>query len=387
MKIYILGTDDFPNGMAEVEKQKLIAKALIYQNCSVKFICKKSFNPESKIKFKGKIDGIEYFYSNLSARTPKNFILKHFLWIIGSIVEKLYLLFSRYDFTIVNSRSFMEILAYVLIGKLKNRKTFLTSVEDPSSLITSPSRLKTINLFLLNKYVWRLVDGAFPISEELQSQIRKSNPTLPQLKIPVLVDFVEFNNIQYKNTLQEPYFMFCGSSDYIDTVKFILQSFNNSLCKSKLLLVLNGSAKSMNNIYDFIDRSKRKSDIIVKSKLIKSELYGFYQNAKGLLIPLNFSQRDKARFPHKLGEYCASKNVIISTKWGEVDYYFVNKVNAILLIENTFEELSKTFEFVENNPKLMKEISQQSFKTAEDNFDYKLYGNKIISFYRKTLLK
>ena len=58
------------------------------------------------------------------------------------------------------------------------------------------------------------------------------------------------------------------------------------------------------------------------SNLTNRALNDLYKNAIALLIPLRPTLQDEARFPHKIGEYLASGNPVISTNYGEVKHYF-----------------------------------------------------------------
>jgi glycosyltransferase involved in cell wall biosynthesis len=380
LKIVFLGTAGFPYGMAEVEKQKLIAKSLILQGSNVEFICKKSFNPDNNIPYKGSFEGIKYIFTNLSAKKQRNFILRHLSWKFGAVFEKIYLLYSKYDYQVVSSRSFFEILGYVIINRLKGKKLYLTSVEDANTMITKKSYYNNMKLKLFNKYVWKIVDGAFPISEELKTQIILSNPSLPLLKIPVLVDFELFHNIDDSFFSGPEYFMFCGSVDYINTITFILNGYDASECNSKLLLVINGQRKKRDIINKKIENLSRKNDIVIKTNLSQEELYKYYKNAKALLIPLNFDQRDKARFPHKIGEYCASRVPIITSAWGEIPYYFKSGENALLLNTDCPEELKDAFLKLDRNKELCNKLADGSYNLALTHFNYKNYGSLIIQF-------
>lgn len=379
-KILFLGTQGFLYGMAEVEKQTLIARALQEQGCDITFICNKSFNYESIIPFMGEFKGIKYIYTNLTSKRCRNKLLNKVLWQIGSIIEKFYLLFANFDFAIVNSRNYKEIELYAKLIHFRKRKIFLTHVEDFRSMHPNANKNKLKEIIDFEKKTWKIIDGAFPISEELFRQVRLSNTNLPLLKVPVLVDINDALIAKDDNPIEENYFMFCGSADYVDTVKFIIDGFECSNSNSKLLLVLGGSKSNLDILNYRINQSFFKEGIIVKSTLSKEQLWGYYKNALCLLIPLNFDQRDKARFPHKIGEYCAVGKPIITSNWGEIPTYFYNNENSILLESNDSLELGNAMRKIEENSELREKIGRNAFDLAINEFDYRLYGEKISKF-------
>jgi glycosyltransferase involved in cell wall biosynthesis len=383
MKILFLGTADFPHGMAEVEKQTLIARSLSEQGCDVLFLCKKSFNFNTVLPSRGKYKGIEYFYTSLSSKRLKNKYLNSLSWVFGSILEKIFLLVADYNYVIVNSRSYSEISLYSKIIHLRRKKIFLTYTEDLRSMhpFAGSEKLAQIAKFELN--TWKIIDGAFPISEELIRQIRNHFPLLPLLKIPVLVDLNDAVVINENEIISNDYFMFCGSADYFETIEHIINSFEIAGTDKSLLLVINGPQSSIKRVIERTRISNSNDKILIKSNLTKESLWGYYKNAFSLLIPLNFNQRDKARFPHKIGEYCASRSAIITSNWGEVPYYFHNKENCLLLNTENKEEFGELMKYICDNHKLRRKISDAAYKTASTEFDYKIYGVKILDFIKK----
>ncbi len=384
MKVLLVGISGFPFGMAAVEKQKLIAKALLLNDdVSVEIICNNNLS-QFAIKKKGEYQGIKFRYTTLFLKQGKNALLRRINLYYGKINELGYLLTSRYDYIIVSSRDFFQIFSYKIIAKIKNVKIVLTAVED-KAIMPSYTFFGKIDNFLYQKYVWRLVDGAFPISEELKNQIKNINSDLPQLKIPVLVNMFSFKQ-RVSSPVNFPYFLFCGAANYFDTIKFIIDSYCKALTKSKLILIINGSNNQLNKISNYINNVPNNGNIYIKSKLTYNSLITYYKNATALLIPLNFNQQDKARFPHKIGEYCASRRPIISSEWGEIQYYFSNKINALLLPNNDKLLFAKYLKEIEMNKKLASTISENAYRTAQVYFDYKKYGNKI-SLFLKDLIK
>ena len=100
-----------------------------------------------------------------------------------------------------------------------------------------------------------------------------------------------------------------------------------------------------------------------------------------MLIPLNFDQRDKARFPHKLGEYCAAGKPIITSNWGEIPNYFRHNENAILLSSADPAELGQRMTELESNSELALSLGNNAYKTAVDRFSYDIFGEKILRFH------
>lgn len=383
MKIAYLGSAGFPHGLAEVSKQILISKALIYSGAEVTVICNKGTNHHGKfINRRGKFEEINYIYTSIITHNPENNIVRKIFKFIGIIGEFIYLMINRFDVAIINSRSIFQILYYRVISKIKKIRIFLTIVEDPDAMPGAQTLSGKINNTLFNKFTWELVDGAFPISEFLIGKINKNNSDVPILKIPALVDVAIFDKI-VKNT-EEKYYLFCGAAAYFEIIKFIIDSYNLlSNTEYKLILVINGSDKAIGKIDNEIKKSPKNNLITKFGYQDYNDLISLYKNAAALLIPLRPIDRDIARFPHKIGEYCASGNPIISTNYGEIQRYFTHFNNALIASNYDVEEYSKLMKFVISNPELSEEIGRNGRKLCEKEFDYRIFGEKIMAFVRE----
>lgn len=105
-----------------------------------------------------------------------------------------------------------------------------------------------------------------------------------------------------------------------------------------------------------------------------------YKNACGLLIPLRPTVQDRARFPHKIGEYVASGNPVVTTNYGEITKYFKDGESALIARNYDIAEFSRKMEFIISNPEKAQEIGWKGKQVGLDNFDYKQYGHRIKEF-------
>jgi glycosyltransferase involved in cell wall biosynthesis len=98
------------------------------------------------------------------------------------------------------------------------------------------------------------------------------------------------------------------------------------------------------------------------------------------LIPLRPIVQDIARFPHKIGEYLASGNPVISTNYGEVKYYF--KDNENMLIADTYDInlFAEKMQYALDNIEAVKTVGNNGKYMALKNFNYKEYANKLDGF-------
>jgi glycosyltransferase involved in cell wall biosynthesis len=105
-----------------------------------------------------------------------------------------------------------------------------------------------------------------------------------------------------------------------------------------------------------------------------------YQNCLALLIPLRPTLQDIARFPHKIGEYTASKRPIISTNIGEVSIFFKDGENAFLSESFEVNNYSKKMQEVIDFPSKREVVAEQSFLTGIKDFNYKTNSERLYEF-------
>ena len=387
--IVYLGGFGFPVGLAEIQKIKLVSKSLIAAGARVLVICRYGVHKRKKgieIQKSGSYGQIRYVHTSGTPFRPKSFLKRNFLkmyGVIGEIALLMKLSFKKQlDVAIISSKRFDSILLYFLLSKLLGFKTVLNFAEFNSALSREKGKKTGFNDYLFERYAFGLVDGVIPISEFLENMVKEKSPLKPCIKIPALCDFSKFNPDQKKPV--EPYFLFCGLLNR-ELIEFILEAFDriDGDTPYYLYLVVNGSKEGLALLQQEIAHRKKADLIKTFKELPYRELVDLYLNAKGLLIPLRPVPRDIARFPHKIGEYSASSNPIITTNVGEIVHFFEDDKNAYVAASYDIEAYSKKMEMVVKDPEKAKLIGQNGWKLGNEHFNYLRYGDKLIDFFKK----
>jgi len=382
LHIAYLGFSGFPIGFAEVQKIKLVSKSLIQTGCEVIVINRKGVRPENteNISSEGHIEGVHYIYTSGIYYQSNSFLKRNWFKIVGAIMEVVLLTKlankDKLDAAIISSKNFPLVSFYWLLSKLLNFKLLLFYVEHVRGIKEEQKTIGISSLFF-DKYVFNFVDAVAPISDFLVQTIRKNHSKIPILKVPVLCDFQWFEGVSTQEN-GDNYFLFCLAYNK-ELVDFTLKSFHKieNLAGFKLYLVVSGGSTDMQNLRRSVDSCPLASEIVILSKLPYEKLVSLYMSAKGLLIPLRPTIRDIARFPHKIGEYTASGNPIITTNIGEIKNYFTDMENALVAETYNINEFAEKLQFVINNPEKSLKIGINGKKIGLANFDYLVYGNKI----------
>lgn len=385
--IIFVGLSGFPYGMASVQKVKLLAEGLFKADCNVLISNRLSVHDKSKhpdLKSEGVFNSVSYIYTSGSPFRSTSF-LKRNIQKFNGFVNEIKLICrlkkdKKPDVLFLYSQHFFDVLYYRLLAKVSGSKILYMYVEFRSKIITRKLRNK-FNDFLIDNYSFAFVDGIFPISDFLVKHVRNKYPGKPVLKIPVLVDISRFNKQSGdKNDNHGRYFLFCGSTEYHEVIRFIIESYKLfGRSDISLILVLNGPAAQMKIIHKFINESDI-SGIKIFSGVTDEELNNLYANASGLLIPMRPSIQDIARFPHKIGEYLLSSVPVITTNYGEISSYLKNMETAFIAEQYDVNEFAEMMSVVIENPELSKIVGAKGKILAESEFNHILNGKKIRDF-------
>lgn len=381
MHIVYVGYPGFPDGHAQVERQKLIAKGLEANGCKVTVICRYGIQEEGSsfvIPEVGEYENIEYRYASGLTFRPNSFPKRNFFKLKGLIRElRLILKYkSEYnlDVVFITTNSFYNVVYYSLIALICRVPSVLDNVEYWSSRQGIGFWEKFDN-FLYDRYAYKLASKVICISDFLLQIVQRGSPGKPVLKVPAIVDYDKF---QYPPTQQIPYFLFCGSAVYIEIIDFILKAYEKlGTINYKLYLVTNGSNEQMDRVKKRIEQSPSREAIHLFSSLSYDALTRLYLESSALLIPLLNRQQDIARFPHKIGEYCASRRVIVTTNIGEIKYYFKDQENALVAEQPNIENFAIKMQQVMADPDAAERLAINSFLMGKEHFDYRQLGKKV----------
>jgi len=392
LNIIIHTINGFPGSTrAAVKKLSLIAKTLTEYNNNVTILNVSSINNNTSNKkkispFISKYNGIKYIYCGGTIK--RNSI---FLKMISFAISKIYE-FSilkklgkqkKIDILILSYKPILSLVYYWILSKIYKFKIVLSVMELHS---TNPTKniITKINGKLHARYAYAFADGVIPISQYIIDSIKKHYPLKPIFKLPVICDYNMYNTP--KNNTNDNYFLYCGDVGYYEVILFIIESYEKTIGDYKLIIIASGEKTKLNQLQQRINNSHKNNSITLLSNIPEDKLINLYINAKALLIPLRNKLRDIARFPHKIGEYLASGNPIITTYVGEIKYYFSDEINAIIAKNYDVEEYANKMQWVIENPEKAQKIGEEGKKLGLQYFDYKIYGLKLHNFF-KSLIK
>lgn len=278
------------------------------------------------------------------------------------------------DVLFVNSGHYIDMLVYKLLCKITGAKFLYQYCEFRAALPTGNPYHKLNGKWVGEKGP-KLWDGVTPISHFLEENSLKVNPKVKSLMMYPLCDYKAYADIEpYK--AEKPYILFCGSIEYGEIVSFIVDAYKASKINqtTDLVMVLRGVQQQIDSF------KQSRPDVRVLQNLPYEELLARFKGADGLLIPLKNDIRDIARFPNKIGEYCAARGLVITTNNGEMMYLFKDRENALVAKDYTEDSYVEVLDWLADNIDKTEQIKEASYQLGLASFDIESYKEKTERF-------
>jgi glycosyltransferase involved in cell wall biosynthesis len=375
-KVFFLSASGFPfKTSASNQKDKLIAKALNEAGFETTLFSKQNSikNLDSNI---GVYEGINYIF--LSGAKRRTGILEKSIGIIIAYITEIRLLIkaksSKRNYLILSYCSFPLVIYYWILCAVLKYKLIISIMEYHP--VVARGLGSRINSRLFDNYAFNFSHAALPISHFLNEMIQKKHKNLPALILPVLADF---NKIEPTALIKKPnYFLYCGSIGYLETIRFIVDSFLlMDRREVTLKLVLSGKIRSLKSFTEEIGKYK---NISIYSDLSYKDLYEMYTDSLALLIPLRPVLQDKARFSQKIAEYLASGRPIITNKFGEIEFYFADSENAFVVEDYNKNQYSEKMKFILDNAEVATMVGKEGRTLGFREFHYQNFSSPLYKF-------
>lgn len=288
---------------------------------------------------------------------------------------------GKIDVLHVYSGHFIDLIFYCLVSRVIGAKTVYSYVEFRSGI---PQRglYSRINASLIDRWGVRFADGVIPISTFLEEHAKKiRGENFLSCKVPPICDFEYFSTIS-KNSDCGKYILFCGSAEYREVIDLILAAYLKAteLKKTTRLKLVLGGKKEARELL----RREYPSDVEIVSGLPYEDLVKAYKGAEALLIPLRDTIQDSARFPNKVCEYVASRGLVVTTRFGEMPYFFEDGKNALVADDFSAEALAEKLSALAKMPdEKREEIRNVCYQSGRAAFDYRAYVEPLKYFFER----
>ncbi|MDH3245429.1 MAG: glycosyltransferase [Saprospiraceae bacterium] len=387
-QILFLGHPGFPVGFGAIQRLLLIAKGVAVNDCGATVISYKGVHSrDHNFAPKGFVEGVEYIYTSGTIYRSHSFWKRNWLKLKGKYLELAYIRrlkkSGRLGGCLVSTMDFPLLVQYWIFFKFLSIPLVLNYDEFNSAIESRKLKNRKINDFLFDHYAPRLASKVTPISDFLIQHVRSLSSSKPILKLPILCDFEKFIPSSRKAD-NEIRFVYCGSASYQTLIEFVLESFEY-VCSSSvpvyLDLILGGKAGEIKQVEQLIEKCSMGEQVRLHGNVPHHQIPAFYASASALLIPLRPTVQDKARFPHKLGEYLASARPVITTAFGEICNYDFNDGETCLVASDfCSRSFGEKMQFVVDKPDKSRAIGIRGREMGLKSFNYKNIGLQLKEF-------
>jgi len=391
MTVYFIMRNMYPNGKASTARVRSYTKGLTEYGIECKVIIPISperygHTPINTIA-EGYHENVYFKYITNSPQRKSNFIKRQISDIIGYIKTLLYLRknLKKNDIVIIYEGG---VLWHKIIARTVHSvhcKVVMELNEYP--FVQTPGSEKKRKRML--NTVFPMYDGFLAISENLVKLINQYAPSAKVLKVPIIVESLNKDNLYIdKKKEEEAYIFHSGSlSEQKDGILGVIEAFGiackqlNTPLKYYMTGNLNDSPHA-EQIKTLINKYNLHDKIIFTGYLNENELRNYQKNCNLTIINKYDTIQNKYCFATKLGEYLALKRPVIITDVGEATFY-LNDTHAYIVPHGSPQLIANKIIEIINNPQKSKQIAEEGYKLTLKEFNYRYQAQRIISFFNR----
>lgn len=383
--IYVILTSAYPQGNVTSERAHMICKGMVDSGGVVKILiahATEQINSQRNFDFLGIFENVNFQYPRKKITRFRNKILQKILDLYDHLVvlaylfknlkaeDKLLLIGWKLDFRAV----------VPLIGKIHHTKTYIEINEHP--LTGNRSSAGKIARLVSNWWAHNMIQGAIVISRPLEVYLSESI-RVSTLIIPIL-GITKFSEFDLNSNKNESYIVHMGAiSDDKDGFLQVLNVVEqlNLVYEKSISLIITGQRSSIEkkNMYKLLDDQNIKKTIIqFAGYLDRGQLDKLLHESLFALIVKPDSFQNQYCFPTKLISYIHNDVPLVLSGVGDHLSYFSDKKNSIVVGECNIETLVESIIKLLADKKLMQNIATNAKKLIENDFNYKLHGERIL---------
>ena len=391
-ELIVIGSLNYPSGSAPTNRIHLYCKAINRVGGSSLVISLDApFNEAQPFRYEGNYEGVPYCYTRKTLVRKNRFLRRNLDRIIG-VINALSVIKRRQKRNKSIAVLFFSILpleeiAIILFLKVIGIKIIKESNEAPEFILRGKKHIKW-HTFLFKNLKLKRYNGNIIISDYLWRFYSELYPNQRMVKIPILVDLDRFKVSEgiIRGTKKSiTYIGFIGGTkDGLDDLLESVAIVAGKRSDFTLNLVGSGFQGDLERIIKKVESLKMSETIQIHGHKDNTEIPLILAKSDYLILARPDNAQAKAGFPTKLGEYLASKRPVLITKTGEVTNYLEDNRSAYLMEPGDINEIADKIMFALDDIHA-DAIGMEGFKIAEQNFDYKIYSTKLMSFLEQVL--
>lgn len=407
MRLFLIHSIDFPNGMAGSAHARLIVRGFRKNNVKTSLIIPFGIMGElaGNKRIRGHDRGVPFIYMNGTTKHSQFAIVSFFQVLIG-VVNTAFLICKnrkRLDAVILGTPDFVKYFPIIFFLVLFRVPFFIWAVEKMTlslELSGLRGRIRNIGYILSEQVLPHFADGILAISRRLKDHYQKYLPVEKILLTPILVDreYEEGNEKQngYALGISNKYrdkkiILYSGTFSNKDGVPYLIDAFYEVQKEYEdVYFVLTGSSvksEVMEKLKKQVDDYKIGNKVEFTGMLTRTELAHYLKIAGILLVCRTNDDFANYGFPWKLGEYALTKKPILATDVSDIGYYFRDGKDIILANPEDSKDIADKMLEILKDERRAAEIALNGYDAALRYFDYINEQKRVIDFISNNLAK
>ncbi len=381
MKVIFVTREPFPNGMAATNRIICLAKA--YQSVGVDchvLIFSSCVAQKPSIR-KGEVNGVNYYYLNETKASSSYLRRLSSLWARIILFRRLKKELSPGDF-VYGYYHESNLFASLVVNWVHRLKAYYISELCELPFGTGvETNIKNKQRRMALSHIFPKYDGVLAISDNLFNLAKKHcRPEGVVIKIPILVDFPQYNIPDKSSESEYPYVFHAGTlSQQKDGFLGMLEAFGKAKEKlpENIKYVVSGQIKESSNpgeVKRILTKYKIENCVEFVGYLNRAQVRQYLSKASLVISNRPPSQQNYYGFSTKIGEYLASGTPLITTNFGEVVNWIKDRETAYIVEPNDVNELSNAIVEAFSDKKQAQRIGENARKLCQTAFHYGNYG-------------
>lgn len=388
MKIYLLFRNPFPYGMAPSQHVTCEAIGLKAAGADVEvdvFVPPLDKSKDIGLPAKGVFNSIPYNYIHGKFR-PKG--------LAGQIINRLWNTFRTFFWGLRNFKEGdivysyggdnLTLLLFIWAAHLKKTKIVVELVEIP---FWGDKWIYRMRRWISTTFLFSHFDAFVCISHTLMDfALKHGRKDVPVFLLPILVEESEIQSAQ-PSRYAVPYIIHTGTmTEQKDGISHILKGFaefkktDNTNCR----LVFTGpdaNKKTCKYLSLIKEVGIANSVDLLGMIATREELLELQHHATMSIVYKVENTQTKYCFATKIGEILMAGIPLITTDYGEQNYYLKDKENAYIVEAGKEDSLSETIKYVLSHQLESKRVGEQGKAVAQNDFNPLQQGEKLYKFF------
>lgn len=239
--------------------------------------------------------------------------------------------------------------------------------------------------YKLNEFQVPFYDGIVVISTSLEKYFAKY--AVKNLRVPILCDITKIKEALPQNHFDNTVFRICFAG-YIKSEKegfdLLFEALSQVNLKRNVELYLYGiladsDREILNKLTDTFNLGEK---VFYMGNIDPEDLPGEFSKYHLLILPRPLNSRTKYGFSTKLSEYLISGIPVLLTDVSDNALYIKDNYNGFIIPPGSIQKMTdKILTIIEHYNENASLIAENAYKTAREEFDYKLYTQPLINFF------